>query len=175
MSTIKRYRPLLVILVIGILVYIFLPENGDKATRTIVYSLKEMAMIIPPIFILLGFLDVFVPKETIIKYMGEKSGIIGIIMAIFLGSVAAGPLYAAFPIASVFMKKGVKFSNIVLFIGAWSTTKIPMILFEMTSLGLKFALVRLGLSLVGIFAIAYVLNHIISPEEQNEIYKMNVT
>jgi len=174
MKTIKRYLPLIIVLIIGVIIYIFLPENGDKATKTILYSLKEMALIIPPIFILLGFLDVFIPRETIMKYMGDKSGFKGILLSIVLGSAAAGPLYAAFPIASVFMKKGVKFTNIMLFIGAWSTTKIPMFLFEITSLGVKFALIRLGLSIIGIFVIAFVLNKVISKEEQKFIYQMNL-
>lgn len=174
MKTIKRYLPLIIVLIIGVIIYIFLPENGDKATKTILYSLKEMALIIPPIFILLGFLDVFIPRETIMKYMGDKSGFKGILLSIVLGSAAAGPLYAAFPIASVFMKKGVKFTNIMLFIGAWSTTKIPMFLFEITSLGVKFALIRLGLSIIGIFVIAFVLNKVISKEEQKSIYQMNL-
>ena len=82
MKTFKRYIPLFVVVVIGVIIYIALPENGNKATQTILYSLKEMALIIPPIFILLGFLDVFIPRETIIKYMGEKSGFKGVLLSI---------------------------------------------------------------------------------------------
>lgn len=173
MKTLKRYLPFLITLLALILLYVFLPANGQSAVDTTLYSLKEMALIIPPVFILLGFLDVWVPKETIIKYMGEKSGFVGALLSIVLGSVAAGPLYAAFPIASVFMKKGVKFTNVMLFIGAWSTTKIPMFLFEMASLGVKFALIRLGLSMVGITFIALVMNRILSKDDQTKIYQMN--
>ena len=83
----------------------------------------EMLSVIPPIFILLGLLDVWVQRETMIKLMGEKSGILGILIAFFLGSGAAGPLYAAFPIAGVLLKKGSKFSNVLIFICSLSTTK----------------------------------------------------
>lgn len=38
----------------------------------------EMLSIIPPIFILLGLLDVWVQRETMIKLMGKESGILGI-------------------------------------------------------------------------------------------------
>jgi hypothetical protein len=78
-----------------------------------------------------------------IRYMGEGSGLKGILLSMFIGSAAAGPLYAAFPVSAVFMKKGVSFSNVMIFIGAWSTTKIPMVLFEFQSLGARFALTRL--------------------------------
>ena len=104
-----------------------------------------------------------------IKYMGEGSGIKGIALAIFLGSAAAGPLYG-FPIAAVFMKKGAKFSNILLFLGAWSTTKIPMFLFEISSLGAKFATTRLAVSIIGIFLIAYIVNKLVGEQEIELIY-----
>ena len=57
---------------------------------------------------------------------------------------------SAFPIAAVFMKKGVSFSNILIFIGAWSTTKIPMFLYESSALGMRFATARLLINIPGI-------------------------
>jgi len=55
------------------------------------------------------------------------------------------------------MKKGVKFSNVLIFIGAWSTTKIPLILFEITALGAKFAITRLLVDIPRFILIAYIL------------------
>ncbi|WP_218917545.1 MULTISPECIES: permease [Paenibacillus] len=135
------------------------------------FSLKEMLLVIPPIFILLGILDTWVPKEVMMKYMGEKSGWKGIVLAFLIGSAAAGPLYGAFPVAAVLMKKGVKFSNILIFIGAWSTTKIPMLLFEMSALGTTFAITRLLIDIPGILIIAYLLEAMISNEYRTELYK----
>ncbi|HAN20449.1 MAG: permease [Clostridiales bacterium GWF2_36_10] len=167
----KRYRVLIITAVaIGILTIVN-SQIGFKALSISAYSFKEMMLVIPPVFILLGLLDVWVPKETMIKYMGEGSGIKGVVLSILIGSAAAGPLYGAFPVAAVFMKKGVKFSNILIFIGAWSTTKIPMFLFEITSLGAKFAFTRLLVDIPGIIIIAYVLSKLISKEEIEKIYK----
>jgi len=49
--------------------------------------------------------------QTMIKLMGEGSGFKGILLAFFFGTVGAGPLYGAFPVAAVSMKKQVKFSK----------------------------------------------------------------
>jgi uncharacterized membrane protein YraQ (UPF0718 family) len=106
-----------------------------------------------------------------IKFMGEGSGIKGVILSVLLGSAAAGPLYGAFPVAAVFMKKGVKFSNILIFIGAWSTTKIPMLLFEMSALGVKFAFTRLLIDIPGIILIAFVLSKLTRKQEVEKLYK----
>jgi uncharacterized membrane protein YraQ (UPF0718 family) len=143
---------------------------GMKAVEITVYSFKEMILVIPPIFVLLGLLDIWVPKETMVKYMGENSGIKGMLLAIFIGSAAAGPLYGAFPVAAVFMKKGVKFSNVIIFLGAWSTTKIPMFLFEMASLGTEFAVSRLVIDILGIIIMSRIVSSVIPKEEIEKIY-----
>ena len=170
MITLKRYMFVIAtFLALGIL-FIVNREIGWKAINVTGYSLKEMALVIPPVFVLLGLLDIWVPRETMIKYMGENSGIKGIVLSILIGSAAAGPLYGAFPIAAVFMKKGVKFTNVLIFIGAWSTTKIPMFLFEVSALGAKFAVTRLLVDIPGIIIIAYILSRIISKEEIEKIY-----
>lgn len=170
MNFFKRYKFLITTLIILTVLFLINYNLGMKAVNITVYSLKEMVFVIPPIFVLLGLLDVWVPKETMVKYMGEGSGIKGILLSIFIGSAAAGPLYGAFPIAAVFMKKGVKFSNVVIFLGAWSTTKIPMFLFEMASLGTKFALSRLIIDIFGIVIISRIISRIISKEEIKKIY-----
>jgi len=103
--------------------------------------------------------------------MGEGSGIRGPILAFLLGSFAAGPLYGAFPFAAVLMKKGARFSNILIFIGAWSTTKIPMLLFEIASLGPRFALSRLVIDIAGIILIARAIQSILPEQEINRLYE----
>ena len=170
-NLIKRYKFFIVTIVILGIITIFNKELGLKSLGIAGYSLKEMALVIPPVFILLGLLDIWVPKETMIRFMGEGSGIKGVILSIIIGSAAAGPLYGAFPVAAVFMKKGVKFTNILIFIGAWSTTKIPMLLFEISALGKTFALTRLLIDIPGIIIIAYILAAFISKDEIKKIYK----
>jgi len=105
--------------------------------------------------------------------MGDTFGFKGAALYIFLGTTASGPLYTAFPIAGIFLRKGVKFTNVMLFIGAWSTMKIPMFLFEVSSLGFEFAFTRLLLSIVGIFIIAFVMNKLLKKDEKELIYRMN--
>ncbi|MCO1602353.1 permease [Desulfosporosinus nitroreducens] len=166
----KRYKYFLALIVINMLVYILYPSVGQKSMNITWNNTVEMLSVIPPIFVLLGLLDVWVQRETMIKLMGEKSGIVGILIAFFLGSAAAGPLYAAFPIAGVLLHKGSKFSNVLIFIGAWSTTKIPMLLFEASAMGWKFMLTRFVIDIPGIMVIAYVTEKLLNEKEKQYIY-----
>lgn len=130
-----------------------------------------MLGIMPPIFILLGLLDVWVERETMIKLMGEDSKVLGIFIAFLLGSVAAGPLYVSFPFAGMLLKKGSNLFNVLIFIGAWSATKIPISLFEASIMGWKFMLVRYIIDIPVIILIAYIVDKIISPNDKETIYK----
>lgn len=154
----KKYRVFIVLLVLNIVLLFAAPELGKESLTILLDNLVEMLKILPPIFILMGLMDVWIPKETMMKYMGKGAGIKGGIIAFLLGSFSAGPLYAAFPMAAMFMKKGVSLANIYLFIGAWSTTKIPMMMFEVTQLGFRFASLRFVLNLIGIIIISLIID-----------------
>ena len=169
----KKYKAFLLLLAVQFILSLLLPEIGSKAFTQIKNNLTEMLGILPPIFILLGLLDVWVDKQTMIKFTGKGSGTKGFLLSFLLGSAAAGPLYAAFPVAVVMRKKGSSLLNIFIFLGAWSTTKIPMLTFEAANLGVPFMAVRLTLSVIGIVLIARVLDATVSGADLPPIAEKN--
>ena len=168
----KRYRFFILIFLINITLLLFIPDTGFKAFQITGENLLEMASILPPIMILLGLLDVWVERETMMKFMGEGSGIKGGVIAFIMGSAAAGPLYAAFPVAGVLLKKGVRLFNVFIFLGAWSTTKIPLILFEASNLGFAYMALRLGMNIVGILLIGWILEKTMTQKDKTAVYEL---
>ncbi len=122
--------------------YILKFACGLSIKNNFLQFLTEMASFIPLMFILIGLFDVWVPKEKIEKYINKDSGIIGTILIISLAMLQAGPLYGAFPTAYILWKKGCSVRNIFIYLGAFSTLKLPMIGFEIGFLGFKFSLLR---------------------------------
>lgn len=88
---IKRYKYFLLLLLLNIMIAIINPNIGQKSIKITWENTLEMLSVIPPVFILLGLLDVWVQRETMIKLMGEKSKLLGVMIAFILGSAAAGP------------------------------------------------------------------------------------
>jgi uncharacterized membrane protein YraQ (UPF0718 family) len=166
----KRYAIFLLMVITYIVLMIALPEIGRQSIRLTWDNVLEMLSVIPPIFVLLGLLDVWVPRETMIRLTGHGSGVKGILISFLLGSFAAGPLYAAFPVAGIMLKKGSKFSNVMVLIGAWSTTKIPLLLFEASSMGWTFMLLRFALNIPVIFLLAWLVEKSIPQHELQLIY-----
>lgn len=171
MKILKKYSFSIILALIIVGLFLINKPTGAKAFSITISNIGEMLTFLPPIFILVGLLDVWVPKETMIKYMGQGSGAKGILIAFLLGSAAAGPLYAAFPIAALLLKKGARLAYVLFFLGAWSSTKLPLVLFETASLGVKFTLIHISISIAGFLVSSLLLEKIISQESISAIYK----
>lgn len=104
--------------------------------------------------------------------MGKGSGVVRVLLSFIIGATAAGPLYAAFPVAGVLLRKGTSIFNVLIFIGAWSTMKILLLIFESTALGYSFSMLRLGLNIVGIPVIAFIISVFLKEKDKEEIYSL---
>ncbi|WP_303006385.1 permease [Romboutsia ilealis] len=159
---IKRYKYFLIFFFILILISIFNNEIGLSAFKNIKSNLIQMLSVLPPTMILLGLMDEWIPREYFMKYMGDKSKILGIFLSFMLAFFAAGPMYAGFPFAAVLIKKGVKFSNIIIFLNAWCVTKFSTLLFEIGALGYEFTFYRLIINIPGIIIMGYIVDYLVS-------------
>ncbi len=169
MTALKRYAFPLCVLGLALVLAFVYPDKQQAIITGLGTNAKEFLTLLPPIFVLMGLADVYIPRETVVRYMGKGSLVLGVFLAVAFGAFAAGPLYAAFPVASMLLRKGASFVNVMIFIGAWSTLKVPMFLFETASLGSVFSVTRWVSSLVMVTAIALALNAITSSKEKEEI------
>lgn len=124
-----------------------------------------------PIFILIGLLDTWVDRNTMIKIMGEKSGIKGVFIALCMGVITAVPVYALFPIANVLLKKGCKIFNVMIFFCSSAGIRIPLLLFEVSSFGWELTLLRFALNLIVVFVMAYIIEKILSEKDKIAIHE----
>jgi len=157
MKKLKKYR-FFFILLFGLIILTFINQSlGWKAIQLTGNSILDMLFLLPPVLLFVGLLDQWVEKETLIRYMGSKSGIYGTLLSLLLGVVAAGPLYVAFPIAALLLKKGASIRYIVFFLGVWTIVKLPVIVYEFSSFGVKFTLIHIcfGLFFFYIMGIIY--------------------
>ncbi len=130
---------------------------GISAATNFSSFFVEMASFLPLMFILIGLFDVWFPKEKVEKHIGADSGIRGMIWVILLAMLQAGPLYGAFPVASMLWKKGCSIRNIFVYVGAFSTIKIPMLTFEIGFMGVKFSVLRTLITLPVFIGISFIM------------------
>lgn len=131
----------------------------------------EMISFIPFLFIIIGLFDVWVPKEMLEKHVGRESGVKGIFLVILLAMLQAGPLYGTFPVAYVLFKKGASVRNIFIYLGAFSSMKLPMLGIEIGYLGIKFTILRTLISLPLFICIGFIMEKIVGSDFKVEEVK----
>lgn len=166
----KKWRFPVVIIMAGLITLAFAPRIGMNALSFTGKAFLNFLFMLTPIFICIGLMDVWITRDAMIKIMGAQSGFRGMMIALLLGMVTAVPLYALLPVAGVLLKKGCRIFNVLLFLCASASIRIPLLLFEVSSLGWKFTFVRFGLNLAIVFAIAFIIQSLLSEADQKAIY-----
>ena len=82
----KRYKAFLISLLVLMILSLFSKNIFIDTIKTTNSSIMQMLSVLPPIMIMLGLMDVWVPREQLMKYMGNKSGVIGVLLAMLIGS-----------------------------------------------------------------------------------------
>lgn len=162
-------------LIIGLLILTILSiydrSLGIRSLKSASFQILSMLKIVPPIFLLIGLLDVWVPRETMIKLMGKESGILGILIAFLFGTFAAGPLVGAFPVAMIMLKKGARYANVIFFLMIWASSKLPILFYQSTTMGLKYTIIS-NITLIIIYLIgSLAIEKLFSRKELDELYK----
>ncbi|MFP4430879.1 MAG: hypothetical protein ACLFPV_06485, partial [Spirochaetaceae bacterium] len=144
----KRRRDRLLFLGLGAyavvlagLVYFEVPV-GAEAARTLFSFTASMAAILPAAFVLIGLFEVWVPREVVERHVGEGTGTLSYIWAILLAGSTVGGIYVSFPVAYALRQKGARLSFVLAYITLSGVARIPMTLFEISTLGLPFTAIR---------------------------------
>lgn len=140
-----------------IIAFIVNVDIGLRALQTSKIYFIEMIQILPPIFVLTSLIQTWVPTKVIMRYFGDGTGIRGKLLSFAIGSLSAGPIYAAFPICKTLIGKGASTYNIVIILSTWAVVKVPMLINEAKFMGIRYMTLRWVLTTIAIFIMAYVM------------------
>ena len=94
-------------------------------------------------FMLAGFIEVLLPKATLLRWMGAESGFRGIATGWVAGLLVPGGPYVSFPIAAGLMRAGVGAGPLIAFIAAKTLlSPVRMFTYEAPLLGWPLTLAR---------------------------------
>ncbi|GIM30431.1 hypothetical protein CPJCM30710_30970 [Clostridium polyendosporum] len=164
-KSLKKNKLLFLVVLTYSILLIVMPQKAIQSGKNSGYYVLEMMQIMPVIFILTSLIEAWVPRETIMKGFGENSGVKGAVFSFLLGSFSAGPVYAAFPVCKMLLKKGASISNVVIIISTWAVIKVPMLANESKFLGVKFMGIRWILTTISIFIMGYLVSSVVKKED----------
>lgn len=141
------------------------PELGGSAIGIAKDNILQLLMVMPIILAMTSLTKAWIPEELISEKLGKDSGFIGSLLALILGSVSAGPIYAAFPFAKALLDKGASLKNITILLSSWAVIKVPMLANELAFLGPKFMMTRWILTVISILILSILLEKAVSIDE----------
>ncbi len=116
---------------------------GVQVGRNFLTFAREMLLILPAAFVVIGLFEVWVPREAVEKHLGERgSRFLQWFWMVLLAGTTVGGLYVSFPIAWALRRKGARLGLVLSYIGLSGVCRIPMTLFEISFLGVPFTVIR---------------------------------
>lgn len=170
----KRYKMVFVLALVYLGLAFFMPDIAKASLNVSSDYLKEMLIIMPPVFLLMGLIDVWIPTEKIENWLGKGSGLKGVLLSVGLGTLPTGPVYVAFPMAATLVKKKASIFNITLFLGAWGALKIPQLMIEIKFLGIEFTIARFVLTLIALIVVGLIMELILKDSVREELENKDV-
>ncbi len=144
----KNLRPFILFAVLAVFSgFLCIALKGEDVFAAVFRENLELILIIIPriaaAMLLAGFVQVLVPKDMVARWLGEKSGLKGLIIASFAGMVTPGGPMTSFPLVLALYSSGAERGALVAYMTAWSLLGVQrMIVWEIPLLGSDFTVIR---------------------------------
>ncbi|MDY6845499.1 MAG: permease [Thermodesulfobacteriota bacterium] len=100
-------------------------------------------------FIAAGMITKVLPHELLSNWLGEESGLRGLLLATFAGSFTPGGPFVQFPIVAALLKAGAGVAPLMAYISAWSLLGVNrFLIYEIPLLGWKLSVARIVASMI---------------------------
>jgi uncharacterized membrane protein YraQ (UPF0718 family) len=119
--------------------------DAKKTKKALKIGFNSFAKLMPsivPLMIFIGITLAVVSPHTISLILGENSGILGVLLALTLGSVAFMPSFVAFPLGANLLTHGAGYPQIAAFISSLMAVGIISIGVEIKYFGKKSSILR---------------------------------
>jgi uncharacterized membrane protein YraQ (UPF0718 family) len=122
--------------------------NGQVQDATFLNRPLRMTVEIIPLllfaFIIAGMIQIILPRETLVRWIGEESGFRGLLIGSVAGGLTLGGPYVSLPVCAGLLRAGSGIGTMVAFLTGWSLLGISRIPMEIAILGWKFWLIRIA-------------------------------
>ena len=130
-----------------VLVYWNSPAAANKGLNATGALIIEVLPRMVAAFTLAGLIQAIIPQAMIVSWMGQGSGLKGIVIGMTLGGLTPGGPMTHFPIVASLYKIGVGVGPMVSYLTAWSLFGLQrIIMWEIPFLGAKVVALRVVVS-----------------------------
>lgn len=124
---------------------ISLVKSREKTAKALLHALRVALLVLPVllfVFVLMGLLQVFVPREVFTSLLGSGHGVLGIVLGELLGMFALIEPAAVFPFAGFLHTSGATWGSVVGFVMTAILIGVVTLPLELNQFGTRFTVIR---------------------------------
>lgn len=140
----------LAVVTLVLLIYAFardrgLPLAGLKAGGATLWRNLPLLLLG---FAIAGLAQVLIPRELIMRWLGEDAGFKGVLIGCVVGGLVPGAPYATFPLVASLYQGGASIGAVAGFVTAWSLWSVSRLPTEMALIDPRPALIRYAVTFI---------------------------
>ena len=139
--------PTMIMAVLAVVLFLIAYFKGQNEHITGLKSAYNMTIQIIPLlvfaFIVAGLVQTLLPRDLLSKWVGNESGLRGIIIGTIAGGLTPGGPYVSLPLVAGLLKAGASAGTMVAFLTSWSLWAVSRLPMEIGVLGWRFTALRL--------------------------------
>lgn len=141
---------ILIALAIGLIILAYRqgPDTVQAGWQGTWRATKNLLPLLLTILFIVGFGETLLPRELVVRLLGENSGWRGILVACGLGAITPGGPFVSYPLVATLYKAGAGLGPLVAYTTAWSLWALSRLPLEISLVGVRLTSIRLLATLV---------------------------
>jgi uncharacterized membrane protein YraQ (UPF0718 family) len=144
--------PTLIMMALAVILLYLAYQKGNGEHITGLKAAGSMTLEVLPLlifaFIVAGLIPQLMPQELLSRWVGEESGLRGILLGSLAGGMAPGGPFVSLPLAAGLVRSGAGIGTMVAFLTGWSLWAFSRLPMEIGILGWRLTVIRLASTLV---------------------------
>ncbi|MCY1151659.1 MAG: permease [Sphaerochaetaceae bacterium] len=157
------FTKILYIVVVVCLAISFYKDKG-KTKKALKKAWKSLENILPQfltIILIIGMMLSLIDNETISRFLGSGSGLLGVLIALGVGSITLIPGFVAFPLAAALLNNGAGSAQIAAFISSLMMVGVVTMPMEKQMFGSKITIIRNVSAMLFSLVVAFIMGSIL--------------
>ncbi len=138
--------------------------DGARARQALRIAGRSFLRILPSVLmivVLVGLVMGILTPDKLGQWLGDKSGVAGVLLTGLVGAVLHIPSIVAFPLAGSLLRSGASVTIIATFVATLTMIGVVTFPLEAKELGKRFALLRNGLSFLAALLVGWIMGVIL--------------
>jgi uncharacterized protein len=137
-----------VVLLLAVVAYL---QGEQRHILGITEATKTLLLVLPTLIgalLIAGYVRVLVPEDLVRQWLGEESGLKGVLIGYLAGTLTFGGPFISFPIAASFYHAGGSVGTVTTYITSWALWGGGILFYEFAILGVRLFTIRIVASIL---------------------------